>query len=142
MSFKPIRIAAASCTGCRACEAVCVFFHDNALGTSSARVRIHKDEAEGLDEPRLCRLCDEPACVPSCPAGALRQDPELGTILLERDLCTSCGICATACPFGSVGIDPRDGRPLFCDLCGGSPACVSRCSPGALQFEATPRRPR
>jgi carbon-monoxide dehydrogenase iron sulfur subunit len=26
-------------------------------------------------------------------------------------------------------------EPLVCDLCGGSPVCVSRCPTGALRFE-------
>jgi len=133
---KPIRIEASVCTGCRACEAACVLFHDDALGTSTARVRILKEEAEGVDEPRVCRLCPEPSCVPSCPMEALSRDAGLGVIRVDPDLCTGCGICAAACPFGSVAIDPRDQRPLICDLCGGHPACVGRCSPGALRLES------
>src|SRR5512142_2033904 len=130
-----ILIEISSCTGCRACEAACVLFHESALGTSTARVRIFKDEAEGLDEPRLCRLCPEPSCVASCPEGALERDPGLGVVRLDPDRCTSCGVCASACPFGSVAIDPRNGLPLFCDLCGGHPACVVRCSTGSLRWE-------
>jgi Fe-S-cluster-containing hydrogenase component 2 len=136
MSLKPIRIEASVCTGCRACEAACVLFHDDALGTSTARIHVLKDEAEGLDEPKVCRLCPDPSCVHSCPEGALKRDPRLGVITLDPNLCTSCGICAPSCPFGSVAIDPRDGRPLICDLCGGAPACVIRCSCGALQCES------
>jgi carbon-monoxide dehydrogenase iron sulfur subunit len=135
----PILIETATCTGCRACEAACVLFHDSALGTSTARVRVFKDEPEGLDEPRLCRLCARPACVPSCPEGALSQDPVLGTIRVDTEKCTSCGACATACPFGSIAVDPRNGRPLFCDLCGGHPACVDRCSTGSLRWVPDPR---
>ncbi len=136
MSLKPIRIEASVCTGCRACESACVLFHDDAFGTSTARIRVHKDEAEGLDEPKVCRLCPDPSCVHSCPEGALKRDPRLGVITLDPNLCTACGICATSCPFGSVAIDPRDGRPLICDVCGGAPACVVRCSSGALQGES------
>jgi Fe-S-cluster-containing dehydrogenase component len=133
MSFGPIRVFAALCSGCRACEAACVFHHDSVLGTSSARIRIRKDEAEGLDEPRLCRICREPACIPSCPEQALSRDAGLGIIRLDESRCDACGVCLGACPFGSISADPRTGRPLICDLCGGAPACVPRCSPGALK---------
>ncbi len=135
VSTMPILIETSSCTGCRACEAACVFVHEGALGTATARVRVFKDEAEGLDEPRLCRLCPEPSCIAACPEGALERDPGLGVVRLDPDRCTACGVCASACPFGSVAIDPRNGRPLFCDLCGGHPACVARCSAGSLRWE-------
>jgi anaerobic carbon-monoxide dehydrogenase iron sulfur subunit len=135
MAFRPIRVYTSLCTGCRACEAACVFRHEGVLGTSSSRIRVRKDEAEGLDDPRLCHICTEPACIPSCPENALGRDPQLGVILLDESLCTGCGVCIDACPFGSVSKDPRTGRPLFCDLCGGAPACILRCSPGALKTE-------
>ncbi len=136
MQNRAIAVEASVCTGCRACEAACVFFHENALGTSAARVRVRKDEAEGLDEPKICRLCDEPSCIPACPAGALSRAPGLGTIHLDRDLCNACGLCLEACSHRSIAVDPRDAKPMFCDLCGGRPACVDRCSPGALKFES------
>lgn len=133
MSLRPIRVKASLCSGCRACEAACVFHHENVLGTSSSRIRVRKDEEEGIDEPRLCRLCPEPACIPSCPESALSRDPGLGIILLDESLCTACGVCLNACPHGSISTNPRTGLPLFCDLCGGTPACIPRCSPGALE---------
>ena len=133
MSFRPIRVIPQLCSGCRACEAACVFNHENLLGTSSARIRVRKDEAQGIDEPRLCHLCPEPACIPSCAEGALSREPKLGVILLDSGLCTACGACLNACPYGSISLDPRTGQPLICDLCGGAPACIPRCSPGALK---------
>lgn len=71
--------------------------------------------------------------MPSCPEGALSRDPGLGVILLDENRCTACGVCLDACPFGSISRDPRTGYPLICDLCGGAPACIPRCSPGALK---------
>ena len=133
MAFQPIRVFADRCTGCRACEAVCVFRRHGVLGTATARIRIRKNEAEGLDEPLVCRLCAEPACIPSCPEGALCRDERTGAVALVEGRCTSCGACAEACPYGSISLDPANGKPLICDLCGGDPACVPRCSSGALE---------
>jgi carbon-monoxide dehydrogenase iron sulfur subunit len=135
MVFKPVCVEPALCTGCRACEAACVFHHEQVIGTSSARIRVRKVESEGLDDPHLCRLCPQPACVLSCPQGALSREPGLGIILVDESRCTACGLCLEACPFGSISRHPRTGLPLVCDLCGGSPACVPRCSPGALRAE-------
>jgi carbon-monoxide dehydrogenase iron sulfur subunit len=135
MLLRPLRVDPSVCTGCRACEIACVFHREKVLGTSAARIRIHKNEAEGLDQPLVCRLCAEPSCTESCPEKALSRDPKYGTILLDELRCTSCGACLSACPYGSIFSDPRNGKPLICDLCGGEPACVARCSPGALQTE-------
>jgi carbon-monoxide dehydrogenase iron sulfur subunit len=136
MVLKPITVRAQVCSGCRSCETACVFRREGLIGTSASRIRIVKDEAEGADLPRLCRLCADPACIPACPNGALERDRERGTVRLDEALCQACGECLTACPFGSLFQDPRDGTPLICDLCGGDPACVEICTTGALVFEA------
>jgi Fe-S-cluster-containing dehydrogenase component len=137
MVFNPIRVRDDVCSGCRSCETACVFHREGLIGTSAARIRIVKDEAEGSDQPRLCRMCVDPACVSACPNGALgRSENGEGMIRLDKSLCQACGACLHACPFGSLFIDPRDGTPLVCDLCGGDPACVKRCTTGAIVFEA------
>jgi Fe-S-cluster-containing dehydrogenase component len=132
---EPIRVRAEVCSGCRACETACVFHREGLIGTSASRIRIVKDEAEGEDLPRLCRLCVDPDCIPACPNKALDRDTDGGAIRLDKDLCQACGACRRACPFGSLFEDPRDGKPLACDLCSGNPACVNRCTTGALVFE-------
>jgi Fe-S-cluster-containing hydrogenase component 2 len=48
------------------------------------------------------------------------------------DVCTGCGACAKACKYDAVKM--RDGLPLVCDLCNGSPICVTRCPTKALSF--------
>lgn len=57
-------------------------------------------------------------------------------ILIDRDLCTKCGICSQVCPVGIV--EPgdetrlprvRDGSAPFCISCG---HCEAMCPPGAL----------
>jgi Fe-S-cluster-containing dehydrogenase component len=135
MILKRIQVRADVCSGCRACETACVLHREGLIGTSAARIRIAKDEAEGRDLPRLCQICDDPACLSACPHGALsRSEPLEGAILLDKSLCEPCSLCFSACSFGSIFADPRDGTPLICDLCAGEPACVKRCTKRAIIF--------
>ena len=122
------------CSGCRACEVACVAAHDGAFGTATARIRVSKDEARGLDWANVCRLCDEPECVAACPSGALTKDGAIGAVLLEAEACLQCLACMDACPFEMVFEHPQTGLPLICDLCGGDPSCVKRCATGAIVY--------
>jgi anaerobic carbon-monoxide dehydrogenase iron sulfur subunit len=135
MILKRIQVRADVCTGCRACETACVLHREGMIGTSTARIRIIKDEPEGKDLPRLCQFCDDPACISACPTGALRRNGTgEGAIRLDKSLCRPCGLCFAACSFRSIFAHPRDGTPLICDLCDGKPACVKRCTKGAIAF--------
>ncbi|NLE76215.1 MAG: 4Fe-4S dicluster domain-containing protein [Chloroflexi bacterium] len=131
---KRLEVRRALCSGCLACEVACVARHEGAFGTALARVRVAKDEAQGLDVPHVCRQCRRAPCLAACPHGALQRDPATGAILLQPEACTGCLACADACPFGAVWLHPHSGLPLICNLCGGDPACVRRCATGALRY--------
>lgn len=122
------------CSGCRSCEMACSFAHQGVFSETEARIRVEKDEAAGRDIPRVCRQCGNARCVKSCPEGALSRDPATKAVRLNQDLCVRCLTCVEACPFGSIHVHPQSGFPMFCDLCGGDPACVERCATGALRF--------
>ena len=127
------------CTGCRLCESICSFVHEENFNGDKARIKIIKDEPEGKDIPHVCRQCGDAPCVNSCPTGALSRNENTNAVLLDKELCIECGKCAQACPFDAVnflGSDRKDQKdyPYICDLCGGNPECVSRCPTGALQF--------
>ncbi|RJQ10351.1 MAG: 4Fe-4S dicluster domain-containing protein [Bacillota bacterium] len=124
----------AVCSGCRACEMACSFQHEDAFSPPLSRVRVVKIEAEGLDRPVLCRGCVKAACVEVCPTGALTKDGVWGNPELNSDECIGCGACVEACPFGAMHLHPETGLALVCDLCGGDPACVKRCTPRALRW--------
>jgi carbon-monoxide dehydrogenase iron sulfur subunit len=133
---KVITVDPNKCTGCRMCEMACSLHHEQACSRSSARVKVVKMELEGIDMPMLCKHCASAPCMTVCPTGALVRDEHTGAVVLLEQLCIGCRMCALACPFGSISIDPRGGRVsiLKCDLCGGDPQCVRFCEPGALQF--------
>ncbi len=134
--MKRFQVDERRCSGCRACMVACVFEHEGHFGVATARLYVAKIDTQGLDRPHVCRQCPEPACVAACPNGALVRDKAAGAVCLQEDDCVACGSCAEACPFGAIRFHPRSGQPLFCDLCGGDPACVKRCATGAIGFLA------
>ena len=132
--MKRIHVRKDLCSGCRACMVACVAAHDGVFGTATARLHVIKDEAIGLDEPHVCRLCRRPPCADACPTGALNRDEALGAVRLRPELCIGCWSCVDACPFGMADLHLGTGLANICDLCGGDPACVNRCAPRAIIY--------
>jgi anaerobic carbon-monoxide dehydrogenase iron sulfur subunit len=120
------------CVGCRICEVTCSRHHFGAVSPSLSRIRVAKLEDTGIELAVACMSCAEKPCL-ECPTGALSVAPD-GPILLDSNLCNSCMTCRDACPVGAVGFN--DGRPLLCDLCGGSVSCVAACPSRALSNPA------
>ena len=50
---------------------------------------------------------------------------------VDRSLCTGCGTCVTACPFGAVSLDEEGKAAVAFDLCMGCGLCAERCARGA-----------
>jgi Fe-S-cluster-containing dehydrogenase component len=92
----------------------------------------------------ICRRCESAPCVAACPRGALEKVPAgtSGDKVLKRAtmLCTGCGTCALACPFGTVSEDLMVFASSLCDLCKGrlpageKPLCVQTCKDGVLDY--------
>lgn len=53
--------------------------------------------------PVVCRHCEDPKCMNSCPTGAVERRPE-GEIYFQYDTCIGCGNCAIACPYDSIAM--------------------------------------
>lgn len=81
----------------------------------------------------ICRQCEEPHCVNSCPKDALEKQED-GTLVRHTVRCVSCKSCSHACPYGTIYpmILPRMG--FICDYCQGRDdyTCVPTCPHGAL----------
>jgi len=111
----------------------------------------HHPENKGLDSllemirfALICRRCEAAPCISSCPQGALEkipsQDQDAGILKRANMLCTACGSCAIACPFGTIYTDLIPFPSSVCDRCKGrlapgeKPLCVQTCSDGSIDY--------
>ncbi len=81
-------------------------------------------------DAKKCTLCL--ACVSTCPAGALGDDPEHPRLRFSEAACVQCGLCRKACPEGAVRLEARwsfassarewtvlcEDEPMTCPACG------------------------
>ena len=92
----------------------------------------------------ICRRCESAPCVKACPRGALEKVPsetdDAGVLKRANMLCTGCGTCAIACPFGTIYTDLIHFASSVCDVCrdrlrpGEKPLCVQTCADGCLDY--------
>ena len=127
--MKKMMVEKGICVGCRFCEIVCSLSHcpKGEVNTKKARIHVYSEPRTGVDYPNVCRNCDNPPCARACPTGVINRNEQLGNMKLNEEACTACGKCVEACPFHGVQTDIDNGKPLFCDLCGGDPMCVKFC---------------
>ncbi|WP_462325153.1 4Fe-4S dicluster domain-containing protein [Desulfoplanes sp.] len=150
--MKTVFVDVERCIGCRHCELACAKAHheplpdlSNPLPSDLPRPRIGVElGVDFLTFPLKCRHCNPAPCVQICPSGALSRDPEFDTVMVQEDLCISCGMCAMVCPFGAMtfAMSKTTGKKTAykCDNCierqkeDQVPACVEACKTGALTF--------
>ena len=83
--------------------------------------------------PRICNHCLNPACVASCPSGAIYKRGEDGVVLINQQVCRAWRMCVTACPYKKSYYNWSTGKSEKCILCyprleaGLAPACMHSC---------------
>jgi Fe-S-cluster-containing hydrogenase component 2 len=117
-----------NCTGCKTCEMVCSLYHWGESNPWKSAIRVIRKEQDGLvfTLPLVCQQCEDPACLVACAPGAISRKED-GALAFNRQECTDCGLCVTACPASCVPVN-ADGKVfMYCDLCDGNPQCVPNC---------------
>jgi nitrate reductase beta subunit len=89
--------------------------------------------------PRICEHCLNPACVASCPSGAMYKRSEDGIVLVDQDRCRGWRMCVTGCPYKKVYFNHRTGKAEKCTFCYprvevGLPTVCSETCVGRLRY--------
>ncbi len=125
------------CIGCRACGIACKDKNGLPPGPRFRRVQY----IEGGTFPEVfaykvnmsCNHCAEPACLPTCPTGAIFKRKKDGVVDIDSTLCIGCRKCEAACPYGAPQFDPETKIVKKCNMCvdeldaGRKPYCVMAC---------------
>lgn len=156
------------CTGCQSCIVACKFENSIGLGDYWCDV---VDMGPYGTHPDIsmywltfqCQQCENAPCVQVCPTGASYRDPDSNVVLISKEDCIGCKMCAIACPYSdSAGAhrpsarwyNAREGVMEKCTLCNhltatsdgvenpddpfdlahAVPACVHNCPTGCRHF--------
>ncbi|MDD3041701.1 MAG: 4Fe-4S binding protein [Methanosarcinaceae archaeon] len=139
---KAVYVNLSHCIACKACELAC----EREYGEARVRVEVVLNGAGGgVGVPVSCRQCETPFCALACPENALGR--EVDGLKFDSGLCSDCGLCVLACPFGAIELKKAgggsgtsflnlSGTVVRCELCPGkeTPVCVATCPAGALVY--------
>ena len=91
----------------------------------------------------VCKHCEEAGCLEACPTGSIVRT-EVGSVLVQNDVCNGCGYCVVSCPFGVIDRRPTPlpdaGGAFKCTFCydrqksGLVPACAKVCPTESIVF--------
>ncbi|MBB2972893.1 nitrate reductase subunit beta [Mesorhizobium sp. RMAD-H1] len=89
--------------------------------------------------PRLCEHCLNPACVASCPSGAIYKREEDGIVLIDQDKCRGWRMCISGCPYKKIYYNWSSGKSEKCTFCfprieAGMPTVCSETCVGRIRY--------
>ncbi|PJE79356.1 Respiratory nitrate reductase 1 beta chain [invertebrate metagenome] len=89
--------------------------------------------------PRLCEHCLNPACVATCPSGAIYKREGDGIVLIDQDRCRGWRMCVTGCPYKKIYFNWKSGKSEKCTFCfprieSGEPTVCSETCVGRIRY--------
>ena len=89
--------------------------------------------------PRLCEHCLNPACVASCPSGAMYKRDEDGIVLVDQSRCRGWRYCVSGCPYKKVYFNWKTHRSEKCLFCyprieAGQPTLCAHSCVGRIRY--------
>jgi formate dehydrogenase iron-sulfur subunit len=103
----------------------------------------HEDPFRWVFLSDVCKHCEEAGCLEACPTGSIVRT-EVGSVLVQNDVCNGCGYCVVSCPFGVIDRRPQPlpdaGGAFKCTFCydrqksGLVPACAKVCPTESIVF--------
>ncbi len=131
---KRVVIDLTKCIDCSECTVDCGYFYAQYGDHKSRGIQSLKEKATFAI---VCRRCEQPSCIESCPYEALERQSN-GTIKRFNLRCVSCKLCTQGCPFGTILPDLVGFYVTPCDYCidtaVGIPTCVRGCVKQAIDF--------
>ncbi|MGX6444108.1 DMSO/selenate family reductase complex B subunit [Neobacillus sp. K501] len=141
------------CQGCKACSVACKDKNNTEVGINFRRV-YNYEEGTFMEQPTkgivqnvksyyfsiACNHCKSPACILSCPTGAIVKREEDGVVTIDQEICAGAQLCVKACPYGGPQFNKETYKSNKCNFCidlqekGELPVCVSTCPLGAIEF--------
>jgi anaerobic carbon-monoxide dehydrogenase iron sulfur subunit len=132
--MKSLKIIPEKCTGCIQCELACSWVQTGMFRPAYSVIRVNIFDEQASYAPYTCFQCKEAWCMTPCPVNAIAINRDTGAKVVIEETCVGCGLCAIACPFGTMFYNPERHKAFKCDLCGGDPACAKACPTGAIEF--------
>lgn len=123
-----VMVDKSKCTGCRHCEYVCSYKHNQGFNMNRSRIQVIRDDTLKF-RTLVCVNCKNPKCIEACPTNAIYRD-ENNVVRVDETKCTACKACINVC--NRMFFDYVDNVAINCDLCG---ACISECPEGALKIK-------
>ncbi|MBF6079825.1 nitrate reductase subunit beta [Nocardia cyriacigeorgica] len=90
---------------------------DPVLAQVSEKIRLELEQTFMFYLPRICEHCLNPACVASCPSGAMYKRTEDGIVLVDQDKCRGWRMCVSGCPYKKVYFNHKTGKAEKCTFC-------------------------
>ena len=141
-----VMISRKKCTACHMCELACSAYHEGVYRPSLARLRSECNPTTAEIKGFTCLQSGCAKCQEACPHDAIETRMvtikldaafdskdrfegigETHVLVVNEDKCDNCGDCIDVCPYGVIHEHPERHVAYKCDLCDGTPQCITFC---------------